>query len=264
MSSTTTAMAEQRDQEKFYTVYRGRQSAIFHIAYMRTCKVKAAQLMLQRNGIALKGIDVMDYGFGTGTFFRVCDPSCRIAGVEVDEVNVHDVRRMLSARGHNVQDIAVLDVATWEEHPLLAEGRQYDVILISHVLEHLDEPVHVMKRLSRNLKPNGMLLGLLPVNEIIKDPNHKWVCDRKRVDQWVADAQMQLVDYHEMDHYVYWLLPVLHLKGAIGRAIAQGVSLFLGILQVPFSPGAWFGMGRGLRLIGAKPAQIGFLAKRRS
>ncbi len=264
MSHTTTVMSEARDQEKFYTVYRGRQSAIFHIAYMRTCKVMAAQLLLQRNGIALKDIEVMDYGFGTGTFFRACDTSCHIAGVEVDEVNVQQVRHMLAERGHDVRDIAVLDVETWEDHPLLADDKQYDVLLLSHVLEHLDEPVHVMRRLSRNLKPNGVLAGLLPVNEIIKDPNHKWVCDRKLVDRWVADAGMELVDYTEMDHYVYWILPVYHMKGRFGRMMAQGVSLFLGILQMPFSPKAWFTLGRGLRIIGAKPAQIGFLAKRRA
>ncbi|MEO8589578.1 MAG: class I SAM-dependent methyltransferase [Flavobacteriales bacterium] len=250
-----------RDQEKFYTVYRGRQSALYHFAYMRSAKVKAARLLLERNGRPLKDLAVLDYGFGTGTFLRACDPSCRIAGVEIDPVSVEAVRQMLARRGHDVSDVGILDVERWKDHPLLATDRRYDVILLSHVLEHLDDPVGVLQRLSQNLAPDGMIEGLLPMNELTPDENHKWVCDRALVERWAAEGGFTLVDYVELDHYVYYALPVLQSQGRIGRLFAQGISLTLGLSQAIFSPRIWFGMGKALRIIGAKPGQIVFLLK---
>lgn len=259
---TESATEAVRDQEKFYSVYRGRQSALYHFAYMRSAKVKAARLLLERNGRPLKELAVLDYGFGTGTFFRACDPSCRIAGVEIDPVSVEAVRRMLAARGHDVRDIGILDVEHWKEHPLLASDRRYDVILLSHVLEHLDDPVGVLRRLAENLSPNGVITALLPLNERRPDENHKWVCDRALVERWAKEGGFALEDYAELDHYVYYAQPLFHAKSGLGRMMAQGISLSLGLLQSIFPPGAWFGLGKALRIIGAKPGQITFLLKR--
>lgn len=248
-----------RDQEKFYSVYRGRQSALYHFAYMRSAKVKAARLLLERNDRALKDLSVLDHGFGTGTFLRACHTSCRIAGLEVDPVNVEAVRRMLSGRGHDVSNIGVLDVSQWDSHPVLGVDRKYDVILLSHVLEHLDDPVGLLRRMSMNLAKGGVICGLLPINERRPDENHKWVCDRALVASWAEESGMSVKDQSELDHYVYYAQPLFHAKGHMGRVMAQGISLVLGLKQALFPPSIWFGMGRCLRIIGARPGQIVFL-----
>lgn len=256
------ATATARDQEKFYSVYRGRQSALFHFAYMRTAKVKAARYLLGRNGIALRGIRVLDYGFGSGTFLRACDTSCRIAGVEVDEQNVQAVRGMLAQRGFDTKDVDTLVVEHWTDHRLLASDRTYDLIVLSHVLEHLDDPTGVLQRLSQNLSPKGHIVALLPLNERTPDPNHKWVCDRPLVERWSAQSGLPLVDYAELDHYVYWALSAFQAPSGLGRIVGQGLSLVLGLAQAVFTPGAWFGLGKALRVVGAKPGQIVFLLKK--
>lgn len=250
-----------RDQEKFYSVYRGRQSGIFHLAYMRSAKVKAARLILERNGRPLRDRSVLDYGFGTGTFLRACDTSCHISGVEVDAVNVEAVRGMLADRGHDVKDIEVLDVSRWDTHRLIGPDRRYDVILLSHVLEHLDDPVGVLRRLSRNLSEGGVICGLLPINERRPDENHKWVCDIALVERWAMESGMVAMDHAELDHFVYYAQPLFHATGRLGRLAAQGSSLVLGLLQSMFTPGIWFWLGRSLRIIGARPGQLGFLLR---
>lgn len=252
-----------RDQEKFYSVYRGRQGGLFHLAYMRSAKVKAAKYLLERNGVRLEDCSVFDYGFGAGTFFRACATSCRIAGVEIDQQNVEAVRRMLVQRGFRHQDIRALDVADWHDHPLLRPGAGYDVVLVSHVLEHLDHPVELLRTLHSTLAPNGVVIGLLPTNEIRPDPDHKWICNRDLVSGWALGAKFVVADYAEIDHFVYYALPILQASGKVGRLLAQALSLMLGLAQATLPPSVWFSLGTLLKVVGARPGQIAFMLRSR-
>ena len=88
----------------------------------------------------------------------------------MDRENIGAVDEMLRARGYRNLDLQTIDIARWTEHPLL--GRKYDVILCSHVLEHLPDPAMFLKRISECLNPAGVFIGLVPLNERIMDPHH--------------------------------------------------------------------------------------------
>src|SRR5262245_6688858 len=105
------------------------------MSYLRMSKVLLTLSILEVAGIQLQGKSLFDYGFGAGTFFRYCPMDTRLHGVELDPQAVTEVRQMLAARGHKGVRLETISIATWEQHPLLR--RQYDVILCSHVLEHL-------------------------------------------------------------------------------------------------------------------------------
>ena len=79
-------------QKVFETVYRSCQSFLHHMAYMRMAKVLLTQQVLQKAGVSLNEKSVFDYGFGAGTFFRYCPRSTRLFGVEIDPVNVAEVK----------------------------------------------------------------------------------------------------------------------------------------------------------------------------
>src|SRR5438105_4257037 len=78
-------------QEDFLTCYRGRQTILHHIAYMRMSKVLLALHLCEGAGLSLENKSIFDYGFGAGTFFRYCPPSSRLFGVEMDPENVAGV-----------------------------------------------------------------------------------------------------------------------------------------------------------------------------
>lgn len=251
-----------RDQEKFYTVYRGKHSRLRARSYMRLGKTHAARLLLGRKGIALRGLAIFDYGFGPGSFFLNCARDCELAGLELDAENVAAVKAMLAQRGYEKVDLEAVDAADWAGHPLL--DRSYNLVILSHVLEHLDEPVTMLRRLSNCLADGGAILGLLPLNEISPDENHKWVCDRNLVEQWAAAADCRVADYLECDHWVYYTLPIFQGRGPGGSIAAQGLGLALGLAASCFSPRAWFGLGRALLgPLGAKPTQAVFLLEKK-
>jgi hypothetical protein len=62
---------------------------------MRMAKVLLALYICRKAGISLDRKSIFDYGFGAGTFFRYCPGSSRLSGVEIDPVNVEEVKNML-------------------------------------------------------------------------------------------------------------------------------------------------------------------------
>ena len=99
----------------------------------------------------------LDIGCGSGTLLQASREryGCRVAGIEPDD----EQRAYASARGLDVY--AALD--QWRA----ATGERADLISLSHVLEHLNDPVGQLQRLATDaLAPGGLLL--------IEAPNVYW------------------------------------------------------------------------------------------
>jgi len=248
-------------QEVFERVYRGRQSAFRHLAYMRMAKVLLTLQVLDRAGVSLAGKAVFDYGFGAGTFFRHCPASARLVGVELDPVNVADVQRNLQQRGFPSVRLEAIQIEQWERHPLLQE--QYDVFLCSHVLEHLPDPAAFLSRIRRCLKPEGVFVGLVPLNERRANPHHVQICDRAKIQGWLEQAGLRPRCYMESDPWTYWSQPLFAYDTGWRHKAAQVLSLALGVPSTLLGHRAWQALSPWcVRLTGSKPTQAAFVANR--
>ena len=173
-------------QKVFETVYRGRQGTLHHASYLRMCKVLLALRVLSRAGLSLGRAEVFDYGFGAGTFYRYLPKTAELFGVEQDPVVCQEVSAMLASRGYNDVDLQPIEIEHWKEHSLMQ--RQYDLFLCSHVLEHLSDPIDFLKTVRPCVKPDGLFLGLVPINERAENPHHLQKVDRAVVKVWAMDA----------------------------------------------------------------------------
>lgn len=89
---------------------------------------------------------LLDVGFGNGGFMKLAtEMGWRAEGIDFDAKAV-DVAR---SRGLNVRCAGIEDFQ--------AEAGQYDVITLSHVIEHVHDHVGLLHELYRLLKPGGML-----------------------------------------------------------------------------------------------------------
>lgn len=89
---------------------------------------------------------LLDVGFGNGDFLKLAtDLGWRAEGIDSDPKAV-DLAR---TRGLNVA------LSTVEELPRKSEC--YDIITLSHVVEHVHDPVKLINELHRLLKPGGVL-----------------------------------------------------------------------------------------------------------
>jgi 2-polyprenyl-3-methyl-5-hydroxy-6-metoxy-1,4-benzoquinol methylase len=252
-------------QQVFETVYRGRQRVLHHMAYMRMSKVLLIQQILHKVGIDLAGKSLFDYGFGAGTFFRYCPLNTRLFGVEMDPVTVEEVGRMLAGRGHPEVTLAPIDPEHWATHPLLQQS--YDVVLCSHVLEHLPDPVDVLRRLKECLKPDGALVVLLPLNERRSNPHHVHTVDRGKIADWLQASALRMVCYQEADPWTYWTQPLFTQDSKPGdvlvRILAQVFSLGLGIPSTLVGYRMWEQLSKPFgRLTRSKPTQAAFVCNR--
>lgn len=90
---------------------------------------------------------VLDVGCGNGDFLSLARDMGWVAkGIDMDPTAVKVARE----RGLDVQCVNV------EELAVTSEG-QFDVITLSHVIEHVHRPVDLLKTLHSMLKPGGVL-----------------------------------------------------------------------------------------------------------
>jgi 2-polyprenyl-3-methyl-5-hydroxy-6-metoxy-1,4-benzoquinol methylase len=247
-------------QEIFETIYRGRQTSLHHCAYMRMGKVLLALRMLRLAGLLLKRGKVFDYGFGAGTFYRYCPKDSRLFGVEQDMVVCQEVATMLGSRGYENVDLRPIEIEHWKKHALL--HGQYDLFLCSHVLEHLPNPVDFLKTVRPCVEPDGVFLGLVPINERAENPHHLQKVDRAVVEKWASDAGYEVAYYEDNDPFLYWAQPLYTVTSGWKHKLAQAMSLDLGISATLVGERLWFAWGRIFgKLTFSKPTQAAFLLR---
>lgn len=96
---------------------------------------------------------LLEIGCGKGHLMQVAGFHYDVEGLEVSEHATRDMEADLRRR------IRIGDV----EHISLPEDR-YDVVVAFNVLEHLTSPATVLTRLALALKPDGVLVGSVPLN----------------------------------------------------------------------------------------------------
>lgn len=248
-------------QETFRACYRKRQSWWHHAAYMRGAKVMLLRRLLAAEKLSLEGARVFDYGFGAGSFFRACPNSASLLGLELDPVAVAEAENMLRRRGCEHVDLRTLDPVRWKENELLQ--LRHDVVLCSHVLEHLADPVELLSALGKCLAPGGVLLVLLPMNERRRDPHHAHEVTPAIALDWCRRAGLFVSRRFESDYACDPFQPAFAWRGRGGRLVAQGVSLWLGLAAKLLGEDRWmpFWDWLGPR-IGLRPTQLALALRR--
>ena len=112
----------------------------------------------------------LDVGFGVGSMLKLLESTYCIFGVEADPSMLDLAKSRLSPK-------ATIKQASFRSE--MFEARMFDVVVASHVLEHIRAPVEFLSGLLQLLRPKeGVLLLEVPnstpnrVREIINH-NHK-------------------------------------------------------------------------------------------
>lgn len=167
----------------------------------------------------LIGKDLLDFGCGAGGLLhQVKDVANRVAGVELDQT----INKALNDEGikcyRNIEEV---------------EG-QYDFITLYHVVEHLKNPVEILKELKQFLKKDGVIIVEVPNaddalislynNQAFKDFTF-WSCHLVLYNAANLEVMAKKADFnvryvkqiqrYSLSNHLYWLsndLPGGHLK----------------------------------------------------
>jgi 2-polyprenyl-3-methyl-5-hydroxy-6-metoxy-1,4-benzoquinol methylase len=217
-----------RKQDRFFSCYLGKQGTLNHLAYLRLAKVYMILEALRRTRTPVSGKRLFDYGFGAGTLFRHLPVSCQIFGVELGEETVAEVAAMLSKLGHSNTTLQAIDFSgNWQEHALLKE--KYDIIVCSHVLEHLEQPVEILEIFKSCLSDNGIIITPVPVNELKANPHHVQIVSKSKMTEWATSAGLNLKDYFESDSSSWPWQPIFTYDKGFIHLLARSISLLYGL-----------------------------------
>lgn len=203
---------------------------------------------IETSGHALR---VLDYGCGWGSLLLALPRSVAAWGYDLSEsatANLAATMRLLR------REFAV---------PMVhADGRiepgGFDVIVCSHVLEHVDDDRAVLAALVRALGPRGFLLVNVPINERFADPKHARRYDETLILERLTEQRMTVLEVHAADRLSGCFdAPALGLEGHGRRTTERLARAVLANL-----PGPALGAVEALFAYRTAPQQLVVLAKK--
>jgi 2-polyprenyl-3-methyl-5-hydroxy-6-metoxy-1,4-benzoquinol methylase len=131
-------------------------------------------------------------GHGLFLFFATRQADlARVEGWDVSPTSIANTRAALTTLG--VEQSVELELVNLFDAAAEGQGEGFDSIVMSEILEHLEDPVAAMRAASRHLKPGGRLWVNVPANS--PAPDHIFlVNDLEHAVALVKDAGLEVVN----------------------------------------------------------------------
>lgn len=105
---------------------------------------------------------LLEVGAGTGALMAYLRDVSGLActGIDVSAASVATAK----AKGFDVREAAFSDL-----HSVLNADERFDAVVLSHVMEHVDDPLGVMQALLQRLTPTGRLMTAIPYSPMSRE-----------------------------------------------------------------------------------------------
>lgn len=179
-------------------------------------------------------LSVLDYGFGHGSLLLKYKKQHRLYGSDISEEAVFNFPPVAKLKGLNVQ------TGTVDEFKTKFKDVQFDIITLSHIIEHVDDDTSLVKDLAAKLTSNGLMLINVPINEVWEDPKHVRKYDLDYTKQLLEKCNLSLKEHREEDKLTSYFLIEEHVKhaGAIKKIFIKALRFFFAIMPLGFT--IWF------------------------
>lgn len=177
----------------------------------------------------------LDVGCGTGEFMRLARArGYQVTGVDVDEEAIQVARERDGLADAHALSVDEVVSDRWQ--------RRFDVICLFDVLEHLEDPVAVIRRLGNLLAPGGSVVFTVPGSQrwpplfdphVDSPPHHLTLWTSQSVEKCISAANLRLsavmrsplVGESLWPHALWRVRPLLLLP--IFGALLKGVAHFV-------------------------------------
>lgn len=112
-------------------------------------------------GICTKGISVLDFGFGAGDLLASFPEDCSLCGVDVSPSAVEAARNKEMFKKFRKSQFQTVPEHNNDEFI----HEKFDLVLSSHVIEHVDDDEVLLNTLKSRLKDDGHLVLFAPIEE---------------------------------------------------------------------------------------------------
>ena len=236
-----------------------------------TMRASSQYAYIQNHLSTAEGNSILEIGSADGTFLSLFKKNgWHIKGIELNDYMIKKAREKYNIV---LEKIHILDVDP--------EESSFDVISLSHVLEHMPDPVTILTHCKKLLKPSGLIFIELPYSPLsgdttqeklseYLDTTHLFNFRPKSMTKLITKSRLELIS---IDRFFY-TFPVVFKKSSefVGKTLMTGqlysvnpvnlLALFISILQMninfqlKFDPmkkisleTQWQGLGDNLRVI---------------
>jgi ubiquinone/menaquinone biosynthesis C-methylase UbiE len=153
-----------------------------------------------------------ELGFGSGSVLLSFPRACRLRGAEIAQSAVDHAQREARRRGFlDAQFVVAEDPAAL---PFSDAGM--DLLVASHVLEHVPDDAACLRELKRLIKPGGALIAAIPINERHEDPHHVRRYTTATFRSLLAESGFDVLNVLESE-WLYYLVENLYWRHATQR-----------------------------------------------
>jgi 2-polyprenyl-3-methyl-5-hydroxy-6-metoxy-1,4-benzoquinol methylase len=158
MTPSTLLLSQTHRYASFYSELSRRLNRLrFDVSYRR----RRLRTVLAELGVGVEGRRVVDVGFGAGELLSSFPTSCTLLGVDVSASAVDGAcrdRRFARYAAARFQTVP-------EDHPEQLPAGEADIIVTSHLLEHVPNDATLLSALFERLAPGGTLVVFVPIEE---------------------------------------------------------------------------------------------------
>lgn len=167
------------------------------------------KLLARRLRETERPIRVLELGCGIGLFLKLLADAPNVSAVGID--NSHNSVEIARRNGIDARHMSLDE--------MIDKGERFDVVVLSHVLEHIPYPIETLKRIKALLEPGGSIVFSLPFSPMSREyprwdvmnlpPHH--------LSRWSTSALKALADRLDMGLRYEVSKPKSALKRAMGQ-----------------------------------------------
>jgi len=160
-------------------------------------RLRLMEELFRRHGIPFERQRVFELGFGTGELLLRFDTTSALHGCEIAATAVRALEGDPRIRGY--RDVA-LAVSAGDGAPVFPGG-DYDVVIASHVIEHVPSDAACLEALAARTRPGGHGLFFLPLERPRHNPDHARTYTSAGFSRLLAETGWEVVEVAENFRY---------------------------------------------------------------
>jgi len=239
--------------------YRRMRTVRWLLRYDCRYRLLLMEELFRRHGVPFEHQKVFELGFGTGDLLLRFDTTCTLHGCELSLGAIEALRRDPRLADYAGAELLLAGEDGTPRFP----GSGYDLVIASHVLEHVPDDRTALAQLAERTRAGGLGLFFMPLERPRHNPDHARIYTAAGFERLLAASGWEPMEVMENFRYAsHWVQvinwPSRHRVPVLGPLVE-------GVKNVALSlPPASFArlVERPLELMHVAPYQLMVLARK--